>query len=151
MTKGDRWIGIALIVFGAFMLYQAFTMEFPVFPNDPGPVLMPKILGIGLLICGAGLLVWPKSEAAEAKRKEESKFDEGSKRMAVIGSALILYIFLMKFIGFLISTVLFMAFVIWFLDDAKSKKTVVLSVVSSIIVSGGIYLIFNNGLGIILP
>ncbi len=55
MRVNDIIAGLVLIVFSAAMI--AFTLTFPDFPGQKyGPALFPRILGTGLIVCGAILI-----------------------------------------------------------------------------------------------
>ena len=55
MRANDILCGLALIVFSLAMI--ALTLTFPDFPGQRyGPSLFPRILGAGLVVCGAALV-----------------------------------------------------------------------------------------------
>jgi putative tricarboxylic transport membrane protein len=56
LRANDILSGLALIVFALAMM--ALTLTFPEFPGQKyGPSLFPRILGVGLILCGA-VLIW---------------------------------------------------------------------------------------------
>ena len=64
MRANDAVNGAILIIFAAIMI--ALTASFPAFPGQKyGPSLFPRLLGAGLIICGA-LLVWRGLQARRA-------------------------------------------------------------------------------------
>ena len=64
MRANDAVNGAILILFAAIMI--ALTASFPAFPGQKyGPSLFPRLLGAGLIICGA-LLVWRGLQARRA-------------------------------------------------------------------------------------
>ena len=55
MRANDTLSGLALIVFSLAMI--TLTLTFPDFPGQRfGPSLFPRILGVGLILCGAALV-----------------------------------------------------------------------------------------------
>lgn len=55
MRANDILSGLALIVFSLAMI--TLTLTFPDFPGQRfGPSLFPRILGVGLILCGAALV-----------------------------------------------------------------------------------------------
>lgn len=55
MRANDILSGLALIVFSLAMM--TLTLSFPEFPGQKfGPALFPRILGVGLILCGAVLV-----------------------------------------------------------------------------------------------
>lgn len=147
MTRSDRWIGACLIGLAAMIMYLAATMDYHQFSNDPGPALLPKIVSVGLFLCGLGLLLWPKRKTAA----QEARQKEATMRMLVIALSFIVYTILMNVLGFVISTFLFICFAIWFLAKERSKKTLLWGVATSVVVTGCLYLTFVKLLSTVLP
>ena len=66
MRANDAISGLVLIVLALAMI--ALTAAFPPFPGQKyGPALFPRILGAGLIICGA-VMIW-HGLAARARRR----------------------------------------------------------------------------------
>ncbi|PWB63051.1 MAG: hypothetical protein C3F17_10170 [Bradyrhizobiaceae bacterium] len=64
MRANDALSGLVLIVLAAAMI--ALTASFPAFPGQKyGPSLFPRILGVGIIICGL-MLVWSGLSARRA-------------------------------------------------------------------------------------
>ncbi|MCM3709140.1 tripartite tricarboxylate transporter TctB family protein [Sporosarcina luteola] len=150
MTKNDRIIGLVIVAIGALMLFQTYILDYPVFLDDPGPKLMPQVIAILLVLCGIGLLAWPKKRV-DSEEVTTEKNKKGTILMAIIGASLICYVILLNWLGFIISTFVFLAFVIWILSEVRNKMTIVKSGLVSIVVTMSIYLIFVEALGILLP
>lgn len=149
MAANDRWLGIIITGIGALMLYQVYTLEFPVFLDDPGPKLMPGIVGVLLVVCGLGHLLWPK---AKGKVEKKAPLNKAAKtKILYVGIAVIVYVLLMEFTGYILSTFLFLTFMIWFLSENKNKLSFVKSGIVSIMITLAVYFIFEQLIGIILP
>lgn len=152
MTRNDRWIGLAVLILGVLMLYRAFTLDFPQFANDPGPVFMPKVIGFLLVLCAIGLLSWPKKPKEALKDIDDvHKKKENQLKMVITAVSLVIYGILISILGFFISTVLFLSFLTWFLSDVKNKKVIILSITSGFIITLSIFIVFEKLLSIILP
>jgi ABC-type polysaccharide/polyol phosphate export permease len=151
VTRNDRLIGIAVLILGTLMLYTAYTLDFPQFANDPGPVFMPKVIGFLLVFCAIGLLVWPKKLEVKKDAENEHKQKENNLKMAITAVSLVIYAILINILGFFISTVLFLSFLTWFLSEVKNKKVVILSITSGVIIATTIFIVFEKLLSIILP
>jgi putative tricarboxylic transport membrane protein len=55
LRANDILSGLALIVFSLAMI--ALTLTFPDFPGQKfGPSLFPRVLGVGVILCGAALI-----------------------------------------------------------------------------------------------
>ena len=151
MTRNDRLIGLAVLVLGVLMVFRAFTLDFPEFANDPGPVFMPKVIGFLLILCAIGLLVWPQQPEEKKDAESVHKKKENQLKMVITAVSLVIYAVLINFLGFFISTVLFLSFLTWFLSEVKNKKVVILSVTSGLIITTTIFIVFEKLLSIILP
>lgn len=168
MTINDRWIGLAVIAISLVMGVQSFTMNYPVFSNDPGPAFFPGIISVLLLVCGLGLVFWPRAkEAGQAQGGEEDKLaaadaetaDSGEKRSQHAGTArmlglaasIVVYAAIFEFVGFMTSTFLFLAFSIWLLSETRNWRTLGVGVVTSAIATGVVYAVFDKLLNVNLP
>lgn len=150
MNKFDRGVGVSLILVGLMMYVNISSVNFPEFKNDPGPIFLPKVVIIGMVICGLGLLFWPKSRMEKTHEKNTQE-NTNNLRMFGLFVTLISYVLIFKMVGFVISTILFLSFSIWFLSKTKNIKTFYLSIFTSLIVTGTIYLVFVKALKIVLP
>ncbi|MDP3225570.1 MAG: tripartite tricarboxylate transporter TctB family protein, partial [Rubrivivax sp.] len=56
MQKTDRWLGLALALLAGAVLWSA--RDFPAVPGQKvGAGFLPTLVGIGLLLCGLGLVL----------------------------------------------------------------------------------------------
>lgn len=89
--------------------------------HDPGPWMLPRILALALLV-GGGILVIPDGQRAAGsgtEREAASKELRGRPRaawklMALVGGMAV-YVAVLPWAGFLISTTLFVAALLWVL------------------------------------
>ena len=101
MRNTDRWVGLGLALLGLAVLWSA--RAFPKVPGQKlGAAFLPMLVGAGLLLCGAALVVrsvrgraYAHEAAAEAAQAEHF----GSS--AVIVGAVVAYIALSERVGFL--------------------------------------------------
>ena len=143
--KKDQWIGLFLILFGVVLLLLISTIQ-PVItldPNDYGPKFFPRVATIGLMVCGLGLLVSPGKNETFMTLPEWSKT---GKYFLV----LILYLFLMHFFGFLISTSISLFGLILMLAGDK-KPNYIVAGIYSIAFTSALYGLFVVLLNIVLP
>jgi len=102
VQRSDRWVGLLLAVLGLAVFWSA--QSFPTVPGQKlGAGFLPKLVGAGLLLCGAMLvlrslrgLAYAAGPGAEAPRREHF----GSS--LVIIAAVIGYIVFADRLGFLI-------------------------------------------------
>ena len=75
MKFNDAIIGLVVALFGAVVISQAWY--FPKAQHIPyGPGFLPTILGIGLILCGALLVI-----GGIAQRREQALLDRKSTRL----------------------------------------------------------------------
>lgn len=156
MTKNDRIIGFVLLAIAIYMLYYANTVEYQQFEADPGPALFPLIVAIGLIVCSAGLIFWPKEKQSDDSidQNEElpkKEFTAGYLKTIVVAVSSIVYVLLLENIGFIISTLIFLTFIIWYLAEQRNRKMIVSAALTSVIVTFSVYFIFEKYLQIYLP
>lgn len=174
MLKKNKELGIGIIflVIGAIYLISAFFI--PAYSGYGGQNIsssfLPKVLGVMMVVL-SGLLIYgsrkaapeaaPTQEAAtdaeQAKDVNVSEFDDdaatrgaSTKSLLVIFLILILYIAIMPFVGFILSTAFFMVASILVLTP-ENKRNIPLTLFLSAVVSVGVYFLFVNGLSLVLP
>jgi hypothetical protein len=158
-----RWVlrtGI-LIVFSALMYYQTAHLPPPLF-GDVGAAFVPKIWFTILGICGVSLTVTGfirdrKTKASGTAEVTVDPFDARVKeffihyRFVFAGFIIFfLYILLMKYIGYLYSTLLFMPVLMWVLSPKPGKSAAIIAL-TSVGVTGIIYFGFVKVLKVFLP
>ncbi|WP_263705847.1 tripartite tricarboxylate transporter TctB family protein [Shouchella tritolerans] len=152
MSKLDCWIGMGTLIVGAYIILETLTMDYMRLMDDPGPVLLPRIVGTALVICGAALTVG----GLKAKKKTEPKEDlpeakARQKKMYVILGSLFLYAVAFSALGYVLSTFLFLAATTLYLSSKRTKKHVVQVTVASLLITFSIYWIFTEYLDVLLP
>jgi putative tricarboxylic transport membrane protein len=118
MRANDALTGTVLILFAGIML--ALTASFPAFPGQRyGPALFPRILGTGLIVCGA-ILVW-RGVAARRAGERLITFADWTGRpgnafaFALILGSILLYIFTSETVGFIpVAVVILAVLFLWF-------------------------------------
>jgi putative tricarboxylic transport membrane protein len=98
----DRWLGLALALLAGAVLWSARA-----FPNVPGQKVgagfLPTLVGVGLLLCGIGLLL--RSRRGAAHDAEAPAAPEGGEHFGssfVVIGAVLFYIVAADRLGFLI-------------------------------------------------
>jgi len=110
-NKVNIWFGIILIGISFFVIYE--SMKFPPFilagKKLPGPNFFPVILSIILLGCGINeILSTLKYMPLEKNGESFISFinNWGNQNILIITLGLILYVFILKWLGFIVSTFL---------------------------------------------
>jgi putative tricarboxylic transport membrane protein len=111
VRANDALSGLVLIILAAAMI--ALTASFPSFPGQKyGPSLFPRILGTGIIICGA-ILVW----RGLAQRRAGAPWIEvapwvrdpwRASSFALVLAMLLLYILAAETIGFIPIAIVFL-------------------------------------------
>ena len=162
--KADKVIGLVLVAFSGFMYYQADQLP-PAMFGARGADLFPKILFTLLAACGAGLTIQAvlrerKAQAAGVGTGEQPgpgrawpAFNEALKYyQSVIFAflAFLAYVLLMYYLGYLISSLVFMPVLMWALGP-RNKKAAVVTAATTLGVTLAIYYSFVKLLNVFLP
>ncbi|MFH1758591.1 MAG: tripartite tricarboxylate transporter TctB family protein [Pseudomonadota bacterium] len=161
--KEDKFIGVILILCGAFMYTQ--TLDFPaaVF-GTMGAGFFPKILFTLLALSGVALTVggWirDRNKAKEMAERQKAAGMESWKifKASLKDHSLVIisfffvfgYILFMEYFGYLIATLLFMLTLMWFLAP-KERKRIPMIIIVSCAMTFIIYFSFQELLQIFLP
>ncbi|MCH1626829.1 tripartite tricarboxylate transporter TctB family protein [Fredinandcohnia quinoae] len=138
----NKKISIFLMVISIGYLVLSYRLpSYPYVPVDSDAV--PITLGFILLILSI-LLFFQKDE----KNEEENKLPKGEiKVLLTVLFLVLLFIILLEFLGFIISTALFLYFCSWFLGYKKWLSNVIVSLSIPLF----IYFLFTSFLKIQLP
>jgi len=101
VQRTDRWVGIALVLLAAAVLWSARS-----FPNVPGQKLgagfLPMLVGAGLLLCGLVLVLRSVRGERYRAHPQESRAAEHIGSSLVVMGAVVFYILAADRLGFLI-------------------------------------------------
>jgi len=158
--KADKSIGVLLILFSAFMYWQAGRLPAGTFGTG-GADFVPKIIFVLLALSGAILAAgayFKTRTPVEAGGKIQKKSPGAAAKeilaahKSVITAFLVFfgYVILMYYLGYLIATAVFMPVMMWVLGPRTLKSAGIIAVVTVGVVLG-IYVIFEKFLKIFLP
>jgi putative tricarboxylic transport membrane protein len=148
MKIHDSFSGALLLVFALAVYWH--TRDFPVMPGDQiGPALFPRIIAIGLAICGIALIIGGIRRRATESWAEVPDW-VGSPRLIagfaiVVAGLLVSYLFFEQ-LGFLICASLLLAALMW-VFQVRRWMVPLLAIGISLL----IHTIFYKGLGVPLP
>jgi putative tricarboxylic transport membrane protein len=147
MNKADQWSGLVLSILAAFICWGAIHLPYGSIRN-PGPGFYPLWLGIILGGMSIGLIIntTRQKEGARVLRDIVSEKIRWWKVLLTV-VALVFYGCVMNYIGFLLVTFLFMAFLLRSIDPQLWKAVFGWAFVGS----GGSYLIFDIWMKLRLP
>jgi len=145
--KRDQITGILLIILGlvVFILIQQFNIKFSM--SYPGPKFLPGVAAFGFIICGTGIFF-----SSTFKKEEEKAFllKEGWARLSISLIILCLYVLLLKYLGYLISTPIFTYVIVTLFAHGKQTKAIN-RMIFSVVISVIIYLIYSQVFHLPLP
>lgn len=155
---GDICVGIffmalsAALMIGAQMLPESQVMEI-------GPDFMPMVIGAVTFVLAAVLTVLAfknfKSNAAEVDRLQaEGKIAQCDYKRVISSIILVLiYVMILRPIGFLISTLLYLMTQMYVLspDDERTSKHIIRLVIINVIFTLVVFFLFRYGFKIVLP
>jgi putative tricarboxylic transport membrane protein len=106
-SKQNFIIGLIVIVGGGLLFWDTFYFSPPIKPNAPGPDFFPRIILIILFILGAALLASNLFKRGQGERPSRSLFDY--KKFLLTVGLIILYLFLLPYLGFLLASFLYIS------------------------------------------
>ena len=141
-------LGIALII-GAKALPKSKVMEI-------GPDFMPTLVGAIILVLAGILLVDTFSRfKANAAELEASGFKDTSDYKRVLGSlvAALIYVNILKPVGFIVSTLVYLIVQIYILapDNKRTKMDIIQYAIIDVVFTVVVYFLFRYGFKIVLP
>ncbi|WP_054706360.1 tripartite tricarboxylate transporter TctB family protein [Bacillus sp. JCM 19041] len=141
----NRGISLVLITIALVYLIMAFQLpEYAFVPVDSD--LIPKMLGICLLILGVCFFFAKDVDTEEQKAKRTIPKKEAFMLLSMMG-LILAYITVLEVVGFIIMTALF----ILISTRLLGYKKWIVNASTAIIFSVGVYSLFNYGLSIRLP
>ncbi|MCI8649057.1 MAG: tripartite tricarboxylate transporter TctB family protein [Anaerotruncus sp.] len=154
MTKRTKDVvaSIFLILFAS--AYFGFSFTIRITDQYGGSALVPRLCSGILVICALILLYRAilKKDAAP-KCSEDAELENPPNYRSVILTLLLIgtYAFLLKIVGFILSTILYLISQIVLLMPQKDKKSVLKAFIASILVACLVYLLFVNVFYVTLP
>lgn len=143
--KKDRLIGLLLTVFGITALILSMQIRVKGNSTDPGSRLFPVMASILLIVCGVGVLL-----SAGKSKDKVFLLPQGWKKLGAAFGLMIGYTLALKYLGFVISTPVFLYFVVTMLAG-EEKVVVWKKILYSVVVTGLTWYIFQKILSMNLP
>lgn len=149
---GDIIVGIAYAVLGIALIIAARML-----PKsqvmDIGPDFMPTVVGTLILVLSVILLVQSVSELKKNPDKEYGKDESDYKRVLLSLILALLYVFLLKPVGFIICTLVYLFCQIYVLapDSHRTKKDMIMYLIIDVVFTLIVYYLFRIGFKIVLP
>jgi putative tricarboxylic transport membrane protein len=147
MKKADQWSGLALSILAAGMIWAALGLPYGNIHN-PGPGFFP--LWLGLILGGMSIALFVQTtREKESERTLRDILEEDVRwgKVLLVLAVLILYGFLMDYLGFLVVTFLMMVVLLRFIEPQSWKAVIGWALSGSV----GSYLIFEVWMKLRLP
>lgn len=138
-------LGIALIA-AARVLPRSQVMEI-------GPDFMPTVVGVLILALSIILLVQAVRERRKNPGRAYEKDDSDYRRVITSLILVLLYVFLLRPVGFIVCTLVYLFCQIYVLapESSRTRKDVITYLVIDVIFTLIVYYLFRIGFKIILP
>ena len=146
--KENLTVFTILIVLSIAVIYSAFHIP-PGGELGFGADFMPKVVGILLILCAAGFLIQGLRTPEEEKKDGRWDVTPVIRFFTALG-LLVLYAALLKPVGFITMTVLYIFAQSQFMVP-KEKRSYLVSAVIAVISAAAIYAVFTKCLGMALP
>lgn len=146
MNKAETAAGAVCVALGAWMLLESIKLPYFV-EGVPGPGFLPLWISFGII--GAGLVLTVKGIRFRWVTAEGITWPEaaGWRRVALMLGALAVSLLLLEMLGFLVTTTLFMAVVVFGLGVRSWRMLASVPLLAAV----GLYAIFAVWLRVPLP
>jgi len=131
MTTVNRIVWGLLLVFGAFVIYEALELSYYGSDFGPGPGFFSFWLGVLVMVMSAVQIGMTFHGPRQALPEEFIPDGPGARRMVYVFGALVASLLLMNSLGFSLTMLLFCLFLLRTLGRQPWWLTVVLSVIGS--------------------
>ncbi|MCG8482940.1 MAG: tripartite tricarboxylate transporter TctB family protein [Clostridia bacterium] len=150
--KKDFFSGLFFLVFGIGMYIYSYSIPNPT-QAGVGAGFLPRMVGAIFVILSIALIVSTKIEMKRmtkeaAKEVKKNKIDKRSVLLSI--GALFIYVILLKSVGFILMSILYL-FVVINLLSPNEKRNLPLFIIISIVVPVGVYFLFVKGFDLMLP
>jgi putative tricarboxylic transport membrane protein len=151
VDKAQYFVCVVLVAVGAFVIYDAITLEAGFAKVDPvGPKMFPMVIGIVLIALAILLAIAiPRGSVGEADAGEDVDPDSPSdwRTVGLLVGVFVATILLVKPLGWAITGALLFAGAATILGSKHYVRNIVIGAVLAV----GSFYAFNSGLGIPLP
>lgn len=145
--RGDAAAGIVLLALALGYILEALRLPGVKYAVGPGPSFLPVLLGIALAVLSLALLMGAVLRATEPPAEPTTAGRGAAWRIGLILLALVGYTLLFERLGYVLSTALFLAFLLAAVEPQRWWVVVSVPVASSILS----YLFFVRWLRVPFP
>ncbi|MGB9813212.1 MAG: tripartite tricarboxylate transporter TctB family protein [Thermovenabulum sp.] len=147
--KKDMVTGIGAIILGLLYTFKALSLPKASIGNPMAPLYFPLSLGVLMILMGVIVIVVEKNKKIISENKKEEEKEKGYLKL-IIGTiiASLVYTIIFDKIGFIISTILFLGFILFMVNGRENWQT---NIMVTVIFTIGIWYIFEKLINISLP
>lgn len=144
--RAIRWVALAIVLLGAFYLWQSFSIRQSLTYSAVGPRFFPIAIGIGILLSGLWLFATPGEEPTEPESPQLISLDWP--RLGGMALLIVAYIVTFKTAGYILSTAIMLVAGSQILGNPKHLLR---DSITAIAIAVTAYFLFAQLLGINLP
>ncbi|XBX10179.1 tripartite tricarboxylate transporter TctB family protein [Enterocloster clostridioformis] len=151
---GDIIVGVFFMLLSAAMLVMAKMLPKSTV-MDIGPDFMPMCIGVMTFVLAAALVFLNiknmKIYVAQAETEGPEKADY--KRVLTSFIIILVYVFVLKSVGFIISTLVYLPVQMFILapEERRGKKDVIQLLITDVLFTFVVFFLFRYGFKIVLP
>ena len=151
---GDIIVGVFFMLLSAAMLVMAKMLPKSTV-MDIGPDFMPMCIGVMTFVLAAALVFLNiknmKIYVAQAEAEGPEKADY--KRVLTSFIIILVYVFVLKSVGFIISTLVYLPVQMFILapEERRGKKDVIPLLITDVLFTFVVFFLFRYGFKIVLP
>lgn len=151
---GDIIVGVFFMLLSAAMMVMAKMLPKSTV-MDIGPDFMPMCIGVMTFVLAAALVLLNiknmKIYVAQAEAEGPEKADY--KRVLTSFIIILVYVFVLKSVGFIISTLVYLPVQIFILapEERRGKKDVIQLLITDVLFTFVVFFLFRYGFKIVLP
>ena len=151
---GDIIVGVFFMLLSAAMLVMAKMLPKSTV-MDIGPDFMPMCIGVMTFVLAAALVFLNiknmKIYVAQAEAEGPEKADY--KRVLTSFIIILVYVFVLKSVGFIISTLVYLPVQMFILapEERRGKKNVIQLLITDVLFTFVVFFLFRYGFKIVLP
>ncbi len=154
LLNTERIVALFCLALSVWIFYEASTFKGSAL-DSIGPALYPRLVASIIGICSIALFIKerPREDTAESAGEAPKANGKASdyKSLVIVVFALIVYSLLLKRLGFIICTILFLFSLSLYLDQRELKEKLKTAIGFSVGMSVCLYLFFAKVLGVLLP
>lgn len=151
-ARQDFFSGLFFLAFGIYMYVYSFNIPNPI-KIGVGAGFLPRLIGAVFVILSIILIVSTKikmQKMLDSEDEQDTKNEINKKSVVLSIGALLIYVLLLKLVGFIIMSTLYLFFAFNLLSP-KEERNLLLFAIISVVIPVSVYLLFVKGFDLILP